>query len=147
MHITARDLQLIPFNTVFRGVTTHYGWGCKTYSVLYCPWCWYCTLQSGIYNLLNSTRTVVVILQIASWDIQLIPFNTVFWCDTAHYSMGSISYSHQYCLWRWYGILQLAIYKLFSLTLFVEMILHIADCDIQLIPYNTSFGCDTANYS
>jgi hypothetical protein len=98
LHIRARDLQFIPFSTLCGGNTAHYGWGSATYSLQHCLWCWCCTLQLGTYNLFPSTLSVVVIVHITSWDLQLILFNTACWGDTAHYGWGSTTCSLQHCL-------------------------------------------------
>jgi uncharacterized membrane protein YwzB len=119
MPITLWDLKLIPIYN-FRGINTaHYYCRSKTYSLYNCLWCWKCTLQVEIYNLFVSSLPVMVIMLITFWDLQLIHFNTLCGCDTAHhgwdlllipfnifcrvdiahYTWGYTTYSLQHCLW------------------------------------------------
>jgi hypothetical protein len=146
LHIRAWDQQLIRFNTIFGGDTAHYSLGSTTYSLQHCLWMWFCPLQHGIYKLFPSTLSVEVILHITAGDIQFIPFNTLWGVDTAHCSLGSTPHYFQRCLLWWYFTLKLGIYNSFHSTLSVEVILHITGGDLELIPFNTVGGGDTAHY-
>jgi hypothetical protein len=87
---------------------------------------------------------VVVILNFTGRDLKTYYFKQcLLWC-TAHCSWGYKTYSHQHCLWFWYCTLQRGINNLFHSTLSVELILHITAGDLQLIPFNTFCGDDTA---
>jgi hypothetical protein len=86
-------------------------------------------------------------MHIMTGEIQLIPFNTVCGCDTAHYTLGSKTYSFLHCLWLYYWALLPEIYNLIPSTMSVVVILRITAGDIQLIPVNIVCGCDTVYYS
>jgi hypothetical protein len=167
LHITAGDIQLIPFNTVCGFDSAHYVWGSKSFSLQHSLWWWYCTLHLGICNLFPSTLSVVVILDITVSDQELIIFNTVYnsdiayygWgstpysfqhpCgdDTAHYGWGSTTYFFQHSLWYWYCTLKLTINNLLPSKLSAVNILHITAGEVQLIAFNTVCGDDTARNS
>jgi hypothetical protein len=151
LHITAADVHLISFNTVSGGGSAYYSWRYTNDSLQHCQWSLFLTLQHGIYILFPSTLSLVVIVHVTVWDLQLIPYNTVCGNVTAHYRLGSKNYSFrnifavdtahyswwyrtfsiQNCLWRWYCTLQLGIYSLFPSTLYVVFILT-----LQLGIYN-----------
>jgi hypothetical protein len=145
LQITAGDIELIPINTVCGSDIAHYGLASKTYSIQHFLWCWYYTLNFGIYNLFPSTLSVVMILHIKVEDVQLIPFNTVCDVDTEHYRWRYTTYSIQHSLWNWYCPLEIWIYNLFPSTLSVVVLLPITAWDLKLIPFYTVCGFDAAH--
>jgi hypothetical protein len=99
LHVTAGDLQIIPLNTVFGNDTAHYNWGSTTHSLQHSLWCWYCTSQLRINNVFPSTHSVEILQHITPEDLHLISINTLSEGDSAHYSLGSKTYSIQHRLW------------------------------------------------